>query len=199
MAANQFAFCAVSDQRFCMRLVALLRGINVGGNTMINMAELRQVFEGLGYQNVTSYINSGNLAFDANLTETAGNNDQEAIVAGQIERAVEANFGRAVPVMVREQNLFSQIIAQNPFEGQYESHKEMHVLFLKEPLTAGQIVKIEELRSPQERFITSDRQVYVHLPMGVADSILGKGQFERKLGVTITARNWRTVEKLAVL
>ncbi len=182
-----------------MRYVALLRGINVGGNTMINMAELRRVFEGLGFQNVASYINSGNLAFDVILAESDRSDDPEAKVTGQIEHAIEANFGRAVPVMVREQSLFPQLIARNPFEGKYESHKEIHVLFLKEPLTPGQIIRIEELRSPGEKFVPADREVFVHLPIGVANSSLGKSQFERKLGITSTARNWRTVEKLAVL
>ena len=182
-----------------MRYIALLRGINVGGNTMISMAELRLVFEGLGLGNVVTYINSGNLAFDVPSIETAESSDAESRLAGQIEIAIESRFGRAVPVIVRRQDIIPDIIAGNPFAGQYDSHKEMHVLFLKEPLTSGQISQIEELKSSEERFAASGGHVFVHLPMGVADSFLGKGQVERKLGVTFTARNWRTVEKLAVL
>jgi len=182
-----------------MRYVALLRGINVGGNTMMSMAELRLVFEGLGLRNVATYINSGNLAFDAPALENAESVDAESELAKQIELVIAARFGRPVPVIVRRQDIIPGIVAGNPFAGQYDSHKEMHVLFLKEPLTPEQIAQIEELKSSDEEFAASGGHVFVHLPMGVADSFLGKGQVERKLGVTFTARNWRTVEKLAVL
>lgn len=183
-----------------MKYVALLRGINVGGNTMIRMEELRRVFEALGFQNVVSYINSGNLAFDVSNRVLPGPpRETELALTEQIEKAIEANFGCTVSVMIREQREISDIIANNPFHGEYASHKEMHVLFLKTPLTSEQIAQLQALAPEQERFVASGRHLFVHLPMGVADSFLGRGQFERKLKVTVTARNWRTVEKLAVL
>src|SRR3954470_18717916 len=110
-----------------MRYVALLRGINVGGGNMIKMDELKAVFTQLGFENVVSYINSGNLAFDAAKAS-------ESELVDKIEKAVEPRFGKRVHVMVRDQKDIERILKNNPFDGQYESHKHMHVLFLKEPM-----------------------------------------------------------------
>lgn len=175
-----------------MRYVALLRGINVGGNTMIKMEELRTIFEALGFKNVVSYINSGNLAFD---TQRAS----DARLAAKIEAAVEKHVGKPVRVMVREQKDIQRVLANNTFEGQYGSHKEMHVLFLRSELGKEQLSWLAKTAPTGERFLSVGREIYCHLPMGVADSYLGRGQFEKKLEVSVTARNWRTVQKLAEL
>ena len=183
-----------------MRHVALLRGINVGGNTMIKMEELRAMFEALRFGNVASYINSGNIAFDNVRSSHAGKIEtSEITLSDQIESAIQSTFGKAVRVMVREQRHIQTILDNNPFAGQFESHKEMHVLFLKGELTADQADRLSELTPPAERFTAVGREIYCHLPLGVAESFLGRGQFEKKLNVAATARNWRTVERLAGL
>jgi uncharacterized protein (DUF1697 family) len=174
------------------RYVALLRGINIGGNTMIRMEDLRAMFEGLGFKNVVSYINSGNLAFDARKAS------EEGLVV-KIEAAIENHLGKRVCVMVRGQSDIARILANNPFEGQYASHKEMHVLFLQDALSKENQKWLSETAPPGERFSVAGREIYCHLPLGVADSYLGRGRFEKKLRVAVTARNWRTVEKLAHL
>ena len=175
-----------------MRYVALLRGINVGGNTMIKMEELRHTFEALGFNRVISYINSGNLAFDAaGLTE--------AKLVARIEKAIEKDFGKMVSVMVREQKLIADIIRANPFHGLFASHKEMHVLFLKEALPVEKEAMLLEAAFPGESYAVKNREIYCHLPQGVADSLLTKGFFEKKPKVNYTGRNWRTVEKLSEL
>ena len=175
-----------------MRYVALLRGINVGGNTMIKMEDLRKAFEELGFENVVSYINSGNLAFDVRKSS-------ESNLIEKIEGAVENLINKRVQVMVREQHDIERVIENNPFDGKYQSHKEMHVLFLKEELSKDQISWLTETTPSGEFFEISGREIYCHLPMGVADSYLGRGQFEKKLKASVTARNWRTVEKLVEL
>ena len=173
-----------------MRYVALLRGINVGGNTMIKMAELKKSFESLGFQNVVSYVNSGNLAFDARRSS-------ESSLAKKLEGLIERDFGKSVAVMVREQAALPMVIAANPYDGEYESHKEMHVLFLKDEISEEQIAALRALAPVGERFTVAGREIYCHLPMGVADSVMGRGLFEKKLKISVTARNWRTVQKLA--
>jgi uncharacterized protein (DUF1697 family) len=175
-----------------MRYIALLRGINVGGNTMIKMEELRTTFEALGFTNVVSYINSGNLAFD---TSKAA----EEKLAAKIETSIEDRFGKPVQVMVRERRDIERIIESNPFEGEFGSHKEMHVLFLKADLPDEKAKWLSEAVPAGERFAVQGREIYCHLPRGVADSYLGRGLFEKKLQVSVTARNWRTVKKLAEL
>lgn len=175
-----------------MRYVALLRGINVGGNTMVKMEHLRTIFEDLGFKKVTTYINSGNLAFDVRVTA-------EPALLTKIETAVEKHVGKPVQVMVREQGDIARLLPNNPFEGQYESHKEMHVLFLKQKLSKEDEKWLKETVPSPERLVVTGREIYCHLPMGVADSYLGRGQFEKKLKIAVTARNWRTVEQLAKL
>lgn len=175
-----------------MRYVALLRGINVGGNTMIKMSDLTAMFESLGFENVKTYINSGNLAFD-------GRKTSESKLAERIEKVVESNVGKPVSVMVRSQADIKHVLDSNPYEGEYESHKEMHVLFMKSELDAEKKRLLAEAVPGGERFSVVGREIYCHLPTGVADSYLGRGQFEKMLKVSVTARNWRTVQKLAEL
>jgi uncharacterized protein (DUF1697 family) len=175
-----------------MRYVALLRGINLGGVNMMKMADLKAEFEALGFENVKTYINSGNIAFDTSKTA-------EAKLVDKIEKAIERRFGRAVPVMVRAQKDIARILDGNPFHGQYESHKHMHVLFLREPMPPEKAAQLQASALPGERYEIRGREIYNHLPQGVAGSLLTKGFFERKPKVSYTGRNWRTVEKLAEL
>ena len=192
-----------------MRYIALLRGINVGGNTMIKMAELKTSFEELGFANVATYINSGNLAFDHEMRKPAlqkparskGTSSlaAESHIVAILESAIEKRFGKQIPVMVREQADITRILANNPFEGQFESHKEMHVLFLKEEMTLDKQEQLLAAAPDGERFAAIGREIYCHLKLGVADRLLGKRIIDKKLKVPCTARNWRTVEKLAVM
>ena len=101
--------------------------------------------------------------------------------------------------MVRPQADIGKIVANNPYDGEYKSHKEMHVLFLNAELPEEKADQLRAAAPEKERFTVSGREIYCHLPMGVADSFMGRGLFERKLKVDVTARNWRTVEKLAEL
>ena len=159
---------------------------------MIKMADLKVEFEKLGFKNVVSYINSGNLAFDCARTA-------EPKLIAKIEAAVEALCGKNVSVMIRDQKDIDRILSNNPFTGQYESHKEMHVLFLKEDMPAEKRDLLAASALPGERYVVNGREIYCHLPTGVADSLMTKGFFEKKPRVPTTARNWRTVEKLATL
>ena len=104
-----------------------------------------------------------------------------------------------MPVLVREQDEIKRILANNPYEGDYESHKEMHVLFLREEMPKEKIDQLLAAAPERERFSVQGREIYCHLPMGVADSLLGKSFIEKKLKVAVTGRNWRTVERLAEL
>ena len=175
-----------------MRYVALLRGINLGGNVMIKMEALRKAFEDLGFENVKTYINSGNVAFDTRKTA-------ESTLVDSIESAVEKLVGRQVAVIVRSQKDIERILKNNPFAGQYESHKHMHVLFLKEPMPKEKEEQLQASALPGERYEVRGREIYNLLPQGVAGSLLTKGFFEKKPRVPYTGRNWRTVEKLAEL
>lgn len=175
-----------------MRYIALLRGINLAGANQMKMEDLKVVFSELGFENVKSYINSGNVAFDTKKSS-------ESKLIDMIESAVEKRFGRRVHVMVRGQRQIEAILKNNPFDGQYESHKHMHVLFLKEPMPAEKERLLQESALPGERYEVRGREIYNLLPNGVAGSLLTKGFFEKKPVVPYTGRNWRTVQMLAGL
>ncbi len=174
------------------RYIALLRGINVGGNTMIKMSELKRTFESLGFENIATYINSWNIAFDTRKTA------EEKLIA-TVEKAIERDFEKKVAVMMRTQDEIRDILSRNPFEGQFESHKEMHVLFMNEAMPDDKRDLLIEKQTENERFEVDGREIFCHLRLGVADSLLGKGFIDKKLKVPITGRNWRTVEAIAEL
>lgn len=186
-----------------MRYVALPRGINVTGSNMIKMTELKAAFESLGFDNVVSYINSGNIAFDVPTLQkparSKGARGVETALVSMIEAAMEKDFGKPIPAFVRKQKDILRVLKNNPFDGQYESHKEMHVLFLHDNMPDDKRDQLIAAAPEGERFEVRGREIYCHLKLGVAGSLLGKGFIERKLKTPFTARNWRTVERLVWL
>jgi len=176
-----------------MRYIALLRGINVGGNTMIKMSELKTGLETVGLENVATYINSGNIAFDSKKSA------EERFVA-KLERAISERFDKTIAVMVREQLDITRIIGANPYAGEYESHKQMHVLFLQTPLPPEKAQLLIETDFGEEKFMAIGREVYGLLPDGVAESTFSKKAIlDKKPRVIYTGRNIRTVERLGNL
>lgn len=175
-----------------MRYVALLRGINVGGRNMIKMEKLRETLEQLCYENVATYINSGNIAFDTLTT------DESALVS-TIHDAIERDFGFDISTMVRSKNEIGDIIANNPYIGQFESHKDVHVFFLPTELSVDQQAQLLDQANDKESIAIEGRTIYYMLRISILDSALGKGFLDKKLKITNTARNWRTVNKLAEL
>ena len=172
-----------------MKYVALLRGINVGGNNMIKMETLRATLASLGFANVKSYINSGNLIF-----ETATTDDGK--LAKKIHDAIQKDFGFDISVMVRLMAEIEEIIAKNPFAGQFENDKDVHLFFLNDELTAEQEALLFEQANDNEQFAVIDRHIICLLKISILDSSVGKGFIDKKLKVATTARNWRTVNKI---
>lgn len=176
-----------------MRYVALLRGINVTGRNMIKMETLRATFESLGLRNVESYINSGNLAFDCAKAS-------EAKLVAKLEEAIKNDFGMSISVMVREQAAIADVLANNPFAGQFETHKQMHVLFMRDEMPADKQAALAEHQTDREKFAVKGREIYAMLLDGLAESVVFRKNFiEGKLKTAITGRNWRTVQKIAEL
>lgn len=175
-----------------MRYVALLRGINVGGKNMIKMETLRATFESLGFENVKSYINSGNIAFDTAKTD-------DGKLASKIHDAIQREFGFDISVMVRTIAEVKEIVAWDPFRGQFESHKDVHVFFLNDQLTDEQEAFLLEQGNENEIFAILGRHIACLLKIHITDSAVGKGFIDKKLKVAATGRNWRTVERIATL
>jgi len=175
-----------------MKYVAFLRGINVGGKNKIKMETLREVFGSLGFENVKTYINSGNVIFE--IVETAGKE-----LAAKIESAIEKEFALKINVIVRKMSEIENIVANNPFAGQFENEKDLHVFFLDEELPADKRELLLSNNSENEQFAIRNSEIFCHLRVSVLDSLMGKDYIGKKLKVFATARNWRTVNKILEL
>jgi uncharacterized protein (DUF1697 family) len=169
--------------------VALLRGINVGGNRIVPMKELAKMFADAGGAEVRTYIQSGNVIFEA----PAG----AAGVADAVTAKVEKRFGFRVPVIIRTSRQLQQTIRGNPFLAAGVDQKWLHVYFLAGTPSAGAIAALDPGRSAPDAFHVRGQEIYLHLPNGMARTKLTNAYFDSKLSTTCTARNWATVLKLS--
>ena len=170
--------------------VALLRGINVGGRTSMPMAELRALCETLGWTSIQTYIQSGNVVFEA----AAPPADQE----DRLEKAIEARFGIAVPVLVRSAGQWRGYARANPFPDAAETEPNRLMLSLsKRTLVPDAAAAIQERARDGERVSEAAGALWIHYPSGAGTSRLSPSLLDRLSGSPVTARNWRTVLKLA--
>lgn len=177
-----------------MRLIALLRGINVGGNRKVPMAQLRELMEQLGHADVVTYVQSGNVVFAPADPGAA----PEAVAAG-IEGALEEAFGFRPAVAVRTREQLAAIVAADPFAGVADHPSRYHVLFLSAAGDAEALAEIDAAAFEPERFALRGRELYLWTPEGIGRSSLAQKLTERRIGAAATARNWRTVTKLLEL
>ena len=175
-----------------MKYVAFLRGINVGGKNQIRMETLRAMFAALGYRNVKSYINSGNIIF-----ETAKTSDLK--LAAKIEKAIEKEFSMNVRVMVRSMPEIEDVLENNPFAGEFEDDRHVHVFFLDEELPAEKREQLLSMNNDGERYAVRGREIFCHRTSEFNDSLMGKDYIGKTLKTPATARNWRTVNKITEL
>ena len=175
-----------------MKYVTFLRGINVGGKNKIKMETLREMCASLGCSNVKTYINSGNVIF-----ETVETDDNE--LSKKIENAIETTFALKIKVMTRTMAEIGNLIENNPFAGQFENDKDLHVFFLDEDLSDEKRELLLSHANENEMFAIQSRAIFCLLRISILDSIAGKGFIDKKLKVSATARNWRTVNKILEL
>jgi uncharacterized protein (DUF1697 family) len=166
--------------------VALLRGINVGGKTSMAMADLRHLVEALGHTDVTTVLQSGNVVF----TSSRRSPDE---LASQISAAIAEQMGKEVKVLVRSGTELARIVAANPFPDAVSDPKRLHVVFLS---ATPDLSGLDANEGP-DRVAPGEGVLYVSHSDGMQGSPLAKHLTEKKLGVTMTARNWNTVTKLA--
>lgn len=168
--------------------IGLLRGINVGGNNKLPMKDLVALLEGLGMQKVKTYIQSGNVVFQCERTDRAA-------LSQAITAAIKGQYGFAPAILLLDADELKAAMAANPFPEGEENHKTLHFFFLDAPPANPKLEALEQLRTENERFQLINKVFYLHAPDGIGRSKLaesvGKGW-----GVTITARNWRTVETM---
>ena len=163
--------------------VALLRGVNVGGKNRLPMRELAALFAGAGCREVRTYIQSGNVVFAAE--ETTG-------LEPRLTRAIEAQFGLRVPVIVRSATEMRQMVRGNPFVKARVPEEMLHVFFLADAPDTEAVHGLNMEQSPGDTFVVSGREIYLHLPSGSARTKLTNLYFDKALGTVSTLRNWKT-------
>ena len=170
--------------------ISMLRGINVGGHKRIKMDQLRKSFEALGFEQVKTYIQSGNVVFTTGKTSPAA-------LSKKIEERILKDFGFPASVISRNADEMSKMIAENPFLQQRGiDPAKLHVMFLSEPPTPAALKELAEVTVAPEQCQCSAREIYFYLPNGVSKSVLWNSPVDRILAVVTTTRNWRTVNTL---
>lgn len=169
--------------------IALLRGINVSGRNKIPMSELRSLCAELGWKDVQSYIQSGNLVFKAESTP--------AKLETALEQAIEGRFGLSIPILVRAAAVWPDYIKDNPYPEASQSEPNLVMLALSKAAPKPDAAeKLRERAVCGERISQVGDSLWVHYAEGVAKSKLSPALFDRLVGSSVTARNWRTVLKL---
>ncbi len=159
---------------------------------MIKMELLREMFSSLGFENVKSYINSGNIIFE---TVEADNNE----LSEKIAQKIVETFSFDIRVITRKMPEIAEIVANNPFAGEFENDKDVHVFFLDEEVPAEKRELLLANNNENERYFVRNREIFCHLRIGVLESLMGKDYIAKKLKIASTARNWRTVNKILEL
>lgn len=167
--------------------IALLRGINVSGQKLIKMTDLKELFRSLGCNNVTTYIQSGNVVFDSAETDTV---QLESIIMQEI--SLKYDFD--VEVMVRTLEEFGRIIEFNPFR-EAEGNKLYISFFRKAPQNIP-FEELDKVKSDSEVYLFFESVMFLHCPEGYGITKLSNPFIEKKLKTVATTRNMNTVVKL---
>ncbi|MEV5594337.1 DUF1697 domain-containing protein [Streptomyces sp. NPDC052496] len=175
------------------RQIALLRGINVGGNKRFPMARQRELFASLGHTDVTVLLQTGNIVF-----ADPGTPPEET--ARRIEARIAEDLGFSVPVLVRTRDELAATVAANPFPEAVAEPKTLHVTFLSgAPADPAPLAALDRDTYVPDRLRLIGRDLYLWCPNGIGRSKLAEAVSRARLGVTATARNWNTVTKLLAL
>ena len=173
--------------------IALLRGINVGGHKKIAMSDLRRFVEGLGFDDVRSLLQSGNLVFRGTGPPGVG-------MERLLEVEAEERLDLRTTFLVRTAKEWGAVIERNPFGEATESDPaHLVVMFLKDPPPSDAVFQLQSAIKGPEVMRAVGRQLYIVYPAGIARSRLANKLIEEKLGTQGTGRNWNTILKLGVL
>jgi uncharacterized protein (DUF1697 family) len=168
--------------------IALFRGINVGGNTLLPMRDLVEALEGLGLKNVTTYIQSGNVVFQSAPRNTPA-------LAQKIRVAIKQAHDLSPQVLILGMTELQTAIAANPFPQGEREPKSLHLFFLDSVPRKPDLATLASIKAKGEQFKLIKQVFYLLAPDGIGRSKLA-ARVEKALGVTVTARNWRTVNAI---
>jgi uncharacterized protein (DUF1697 family) len=171
------------------RYVALLRAINLGATRRVPMARLREVLAAQGYGAVRTHLASGNVLLDSELPE--------ADLAAALTRAIEAEFGLDVPVIVRTAEELAAVLAADPLGDLVTDPSRYSVTFFAEPLDPDRVAAAPTVDGAASAM--QSRELYLWLPDGLTAGPAANVRWDRVLGQAGTNRNWNTVRKLVEL
>lgn len=173
------------------RFVALLRAINVGGHARVSMADLRELITSLGFEEVKSVLQTGNLVF------LAAKDLCRAEAERMLEHAAVERLGLKTAFLVRSAKEMDTVIADNPFPG--EAHRDpghLAVFFLKSPAREDAVLRLQAMINGPEVVRACRGELYIVYPEGMGRSRLTSRLIEKELETCGTGRNWNTVLKI---
>jgi uncharacterized protein (DUF1697 family) len=171
-----------------MRQVVLLRGINLGSARRVPMADLRALLTEAGFEDVKTYVQSGNIVLESEL--------ESSELEQRCRDLISSRFGFEVPILVRTRAELAEIVKRDPLGDVADNPKRYQVSFLSEALDDDAVERLGALAADSERFAAHGRELYAWHPESVARSKLWNKLAGAGLGVTATARNWTTVQAL---
>lgn len=172
--------------------VALLRGINVGGNNKIEMARLKASFEQLGHQNVSTYINSGNVIFSSNSKDVAA-------LTAEIEQLIETDFDLSIPVVLRTKDTIDSVCAAIPADWTNDKENKTDIMFLWDKYANKQTLELIDTNPKVDTLLYVDGAIIWHLKKKDYSKSKLNDLIGTKLYKSMTVRNVNTVRKLTEL
>jgi uncharacterized protein (DUF1697 family) len=172
------------------KYVAIIRGINVGGHNRVNMQRLREALGKAKFQDVQSYIQSGNIVFNTHKTSVSR-------LESTVRKILQSNFKVDVPVIVRDEKEWKKTVKRNPFLQRTDDLTKILVTFLSAKPAMSDVRTLAQVQFPHDEFIVDGKDVYVFCKEGYGKTDIPNLFFEKKLNVTGTTRNWKTVMEIA--
>ena len=170
--------------------ISILRGINVSGHRMIKMDALKKMCAELGFSNIRTYIQSGNIVFQAKETATQK-------LSELIESVINKTFGFDVPAIILTKDELENIIKSNPFvKDETKNASFFHVTFLSGNPAKENIELLQQADLKNDEYAVGDKAIYLYCPDSYSNSKLTNSFFENKLKVIATTRNWKTTNEL---
>ena len=171
------------------KFIALLRGINVSGQKQIKMPDLKSLFEESGFQNIETYIQSGNVIF------TSKEKLPEKLEQ-KISLAIKRKFGFDVQIIVLTPEEIEYVLNNNPFIKKKKESEKLYVTFLAKSPSDENINKLNAIDYSPEEYIIDGSYIYLFVPNGYGKAKLNNNLFENKLKVFGTTRNLKTIKAL---
>jgi uncharacterized protein (DUF1697 family) len=168
--------------------IVLLRGINLGPQRRIAMAALRELLSGAGFENVRTYVQSGNVVLSSEL--------EPEQLRRECERLIREHFGFDVDVVVRTRDELAEVVSRNPLRDVALEPRRYQVSFLSQEPDPEAVRGVSEFQVEAEELVLVGRELYAWHPDGIGRSKLWTALAGGRLGVIATARNWTTVTRL---